>query len=264
MSHSLAELLRGLSMPASRATFAAPLADHEAPQGVRLAEGPAPLCVVGIPSTVALCGPHQYIEFAKPLRGARDVYALQVPGFVTGEQLPANAAVAVEVQAEAALRCAAGAPMVLTGYSSGGTFAYAIAAHLEARGSEVAAVALIDAYTFATTRRDSLQTRALLTKMFDDRELRRFLTATRLSAMAWYTRLFGALELAPVAAPTLQVQPCEPMPGMGEDEQWRSAWPHPHETIEVPGDHWTMMMDDAASTAAAVERWIADRLEGAG
>lgn len=262
VNDQLREHLRRLTLPTRRPTFASPLAPDEAPQAVRLSEGAARTALIGIPSTVALCGPHQYLEFAKHFRDRRSLYALQVPGFVAGERLPASVRAAVEVEAEAVKRCMNGAPAVLAGYSSGGTFAYGIAAHLEALGTPVAAVVLIDAYPFRTVSSDASRTQALLRKMFDDRELRRYLNATRLTAMAWYTKLFMDWELGAIVAPTLMVQPTEPMPGMADDGEWSAVWPHPHEIVRVPGDHWTMMLEDAASTATAVEQWIADRVCG--
>ncbi|HWX45364.1 MAG TPA: alpha/beta fold hydrolase [Solirubrobacteraceae bacterium] len=260
VNDQLREHLRRLTLPARRPTFESPLPPGESPQSVRLSEGPARTGVVGIPSTVALCGPHQYLEFAKHFRDRRTFFALQVPGFVAGERLPASVQVAVDVEAESVQRCMNGAPVVLAGYSSGGTFAYGIAARLEALGTPVAAVVLIDAYPFRTVNSEAGRTQALLRKMFEDRELRRYLNATRLTAMAWYAQLFMDWELGAIAAPTLMVQPTEPMPGMADDGEWSSVWPHPHDTVRVPGDHWTMMLEDAASTATAVERWIADRV----
>jgi len=226
-------------------------------RSVRLAEGPARLGIVGIPSTVALCGPHQYLEFAKNFRDVRNLVALSVPGFVAGELLPANVRVAVEVEAAAVQGCMDGAPVVLIGYSSGGVFAYGVAHHLERMGAPVAAVVLIDAYSF----QDGRDADVLLRRMFEDKELRRYLNNTRMTAMSWYTSLFTDWELAEVLAPTLLVQPKELMPGMQRDGDWKSTWPYPHDIVEVPGDHWTMMMEDAGSTAEAIERWISDLTE---
>lgn len=240
----------------TRPTFDSLLAANEAPRSVRLSEGPARTGIIGIPSTVALCGPHQYLDFAKSFRNIRDLSALSVPGFVGRERLPANVDIAVEVMAEAAQRCMGGAPAVLVGYSSGGTFAYGIASHLESMSVPVAAVVLIDAYSFQTVKSHTRQTDALLRRMFEDRELRVYLNQTRLTAMAWYARLFIDWEFTRINAPTLLVQPADPMPGMPSDSEWKAVWPYPHDTVEVPGDHWTMMMEDSASTARAVEQWI--------
>jgi len=124
-------------------------------------------------------------------------------------------------------------------------------------GAPVAAVVLIDAYSF----QDGRDADVLLRRMFEDKELRRYLNNTRMTAMSWYTSLFTDWELAEVLAPTLLVQPKELMPGMQRDGDWKSTWPYPHDIVEVPGDHWTMMMEDAGSTAEAIERWISDLTE---
>jgi thioesterase domain-containing protein len=240
----------------ARPTFDAPLAVDEVPQSVKLSEGPARTGIVGIPSTVAPSGPHQYLEFAKSFRDIRNLFALSVPGFVGQERLPASVQVAVEVQAEAAQRCMDGAPAVIVGYSSGGTFAYGIASHLEGMGVPIAGVVLIDAYSFDSISSNDGHKDALLRRVFEDRELRVYLNETRLTAMAWYSSLFMEWELTEIAAPTLLVQPEEPMPTMSGDSEWRSVWRYSHDTVEVPGDHWTMMMENAASTAVAVEEWI--------
>jgi thioesterase domain-containing protein len=243
-----------------RPTFDSPLPTTQAPQAVRLAAGPADIAIVGIPSTVALCGPHQYMDFAKSFRDVRDLFALGVPGFAGREPLPANLDVALEAQAEAVRRCSGDAPVVLAGYSAGGTFAYGVAGRLEELGAPVAGVTLIDAYSFQTLRSHTSHTDALLRRMFEEPELRVYLNATRLTAMAWYARLFMDWELREISAPTLLLRPAQPMPGMSLDGDWRSEWEHPHDAVEVPGDHWTMMTAQAASTASAVERWMTDVL----
>jgi len=251
----LLEYLQTLQLPASRETFDLSLPAEELPQAVRLASGPGGPAIVAIPSTVALCGPHQYLDFAKPFRGIRDLFALPVPGFVKGERLPASVDAAVTLAAGEVQRCVNDG-VVLVGYSSGGTLAYAIARHLQESSVSVAAVALIDAYPFAAVNADTARTQALLRKMFEDSELRRFLNATRLSAMAWYTKLFVDWELSEVAAPTLLVQPEQPMPGMPTTAEWRSSWPYPHDLARVSGDHWTMMTEHAEATAWAIENWL--------
>jgi thioesterase domain-containing protein len=252
----LRELLERVVRPGkARPTFES-LAADEVPQSVKLSEGQASTGIIGIPSTAALCGPHQYLDFAKSFRGVRELSALSVPGFVGQELLPASLHVAVEVQAEAVRRCMDGAPAVIAGYSSGGTFAYGIAGHLESMGVPVAAVVLIDAYSFETISSQPQHKDALLRRMFEDRGMRMYLNETRLTAMAWYSSLFMDWELTEIAAPTLLVKPEEPMSTMSRDSEWRSVWRYAHDTVEVPGDHWTMMMEHAASTAVAVEEWI--------
>ena len=242
----------------SRETFDFPLTAEDTPRSEHLAKGPALPGIVGIPTTAALSGTHQYLGFAKVFRNRRDVFALTVPGFVAGDRLPASIEAAIEVEVNAIRSCVNDAPVVLVGISSGGTFAYGIASHLEGQGLPVAAVVLIDAYPFRTAIAHDDLAYGMLRRMFEEKELRRYLTDTRLTAMAWYAKLFMDWELAEVVAPTLLVRPEEPMPGMSTDKEWRSEWTHPHDMIEVPGNHWTMTMEDAASTAEAVEAWLVD------
>lgn len=256
--HGVVEFLDRIRLPARRPTFASE--DRESARSVRLASGPARPPLVGVPSTVALCGPHQYLEFAKHFRERRDVHALHVPGFVAGERLPLDVRAAVAAEAQAIRDCCSEQPPVLAGYSSGGTLAYGIAGELQALGAAVAAVVLIDAYPFGAVRSNDDRTQALLRRMFDDNQLRMYLNATRLSAMAWYTRLFEDWELPPVAVPTLLVQPTDPMPGMAADGEWESVWPHPHSSVRVAGDHWTMMIEHAQATAEAVDGWLSAEL----
>lgn len=253
------ELMKQARLKAgSRQTFDLPLSAEDTPRFEHLAKGPALPGIVGIPTTAALSGTHQYLGFSRVFRNKRDVFALTVPGFVGGDRLPASVEAAVEVEMNAIRICTNDAPVVLAGISSGGTFAYGIAGHLENLGIPVAAVVLLDAYPFRTAVSHDDLTYGMLRRMFEERELRRYMTDTRLTAMAWYAKLFTDWELREIVAPTLLVRPREPMPGMSIDKEWRSEWTYPHDIIEVPGNHWTMTMEDAASTAQAVEAWVID------
>jgi thioesterase domain-containing protein len=188
----------------------------------------------------------------------RDLYAVTIPGFLAGERLPANIDVAVEAEASAVRKYLENGPIVLVGMSAGGMLAYGVARHLEdTEGPIVAGVALLDSYPFGNDSDDALAY-SILRRMFQERDLRRYLTETRLTAMAWYIKLLMDWEVPAVAAPTLMVRPTEPMPGMSTEGEWRTQWPHPHDSVEVPGDHWTMMMEGAMATAEVVERWISD------
>lgn len=245
----------------SRETFDIPLSADDAPRSERLSTGAERPCVVAIPSIAALSGTHQYLGFAKYLRGMRDLFALTIPGFVAGERLPASIDAAVEAEAEVVRKCVNNDAVVLVGMSAGGTLAYGVARHLEAKGGPVVAgVVLLDAYPLTRGITDENETLgySLLRRMFEEKDVRRYLTDTRLTAMAWYIKLFTDWELSEATAPTLMVRPTKPMLGMPTERDWRATWPYPHDSVEVPGDHWTMMMEGATSTAEAVERWISD------
>jgi len=239
-----------------RATFDFPLAGDTSPRSDRLSTGPNLPGLIGIPGTAALSSTYQYLEFAKTFRANRDLFAISVPGFVAGEPLPATLDVAVAAQATAVRACMNEQPAVLIGISSGGTLAYGVASHLETIGLPVAAVVLLDTYPFRSAAYDDDHMYAVYGRMFEEKALRRYLTDTRVSAMAWYAKLFLDWDPPAINAPTLLVQPADPMPDMDADGRWRSDWSRPHETLEVNGDHWTMMIEHSGSTAAAVEEWI--------
>jgi hypothetical protein len=39
------------------------------------------------------------------------------------------------------------------------------------------------------------------------------------------------------------------------DRDWRPRWLLPHDTVEIPGDHDTVLTEHAAATAAAIRAW---------
>jgi acyl transferase domain-containing protein/acyl carrier protein len=240
-----------------RPAFTEPLVADGAPKPVRLAEGAAHPRLVCFPSVVAMSGPHEYAGFAESFRGTRDVLALPLPGFAKRDLLPATMRVAMETQAEAVRRCAAGAPIVLVGHSSGGLFAHGVASHLEGIGEAPAAVILIDAFSF----QDQVDPIKILDQTLGTQEIPIAVNDVRLTAMGAYLRLLASWEPPEIKTPTLLVRPTEPMPGMASEREWRSVWHLPHTTVDVPGDHLTMMGEHAESTAQAVEIWLSTALD---
>src|SRR5262249_27254658 len=117
---------------------------------VRLARGPggrpAAPRLVCFASCMALAGVHQYARFASAFRDVRDVSALAVPRFASGESLAASVDGLVRAQAEQVLEASGGRPFVLLGSSAGGWLAHAAARHLESAGTGPAAVVLLDTY----------------------------------------------------------------------------------------------------------------------
>ncbi|MEW9532106.1 SDR family NAD(P)-dependent oxidoreductase [Microbispora sp. NPDC049125] len=211
---------------------------------VTLARGGARPAIIAIPSLTAISGPHQYARFAAAFRGGRQVTALPLPGFGDGRPLPATAAAVVDMLAAAA---GDGGPAVLLGHSSGGVLAHAVAARLEAENRPVAGVVLLDTYEpgalggLLPTLMAGLLERADVGAPLDDE---------RLTAMGAYLRLFADWTPEPISAPTLLVGAAEPMEGR------KAGWRMPHAGAEVPGNHFTLMEDNAEKTAAAVEEWL--------
>ncbi|MFJ5122914.1 type I polyketide synthase [Kitasatospora sp. NPDC088548] len=250
------DLLRAVA--ALRPQFSSSADLDKPPTPIRLGRGEAPTQVFCLPSCLALAGLHQYARFASSFRGLRDVSALPLPGFVRDESLPATMDAVVQAQAAAIAEAADGAPFVLLGTSAGGWFAQAAAGRLEDLGIRPAGVVLVDTYVpksnfvnqFGLALMDGMTEREGTFVAMDD---------DRLTAMGWYLDICKEWEPRPVDAPTLLVRAEEPLAGgntQAAPEKWRSYWDLPHDVVDVRGNHFSVMEDHVASTAAAVEAWI--------
>ncbi|MEU8473431.1 alpha/beta fold hydrolase, partial [Streptomyces sp. NPDC029006] len=221
---------------------------------VRLAGGDASPRLVCLPSPMALGGAHQYARFARHFQGRREVLVPAMPGFGPGEALPLSVDAVLEVVVEGIRRaCPDERPYVLVGYSSGGQFAHAAAELMEKAGQPASGVVLLDTYLPGDDGKDGLWR-----QMFDgmlDREssLGGFGTA-RLAAMSRYSDLIQHCLPGALTAPVLFVRPTESF-ATGTDD-WRAVWPAEHRPAEVPGTHFTLLEDFAATTAEAVESWL--------
>jgi acyl transferase domain-containing protein/thioesterase domain-containing protein/acyl carrier protein len=228
---------------------------RKAPALVRLSRGETRPAVVCFSSILSIGGPHQYARFAAPFRGEQDVWALGNPGFVAGEQLPANPEAVIEAQAEAVLRQTDGAPFALLGHSSGGVLAHEVAARLESTGVFPEAVVLLDIYSHDRDAAVGLQPG--LSAGVDERSASHVpVDDTRLLAMGAYFRLFGEWRPTEVKTPTLLVRAGERLFDWSREGDWRSYWELPHTAVDVPGNHFTMMEEHAGTTARAVRDWL--------
>ncbi|MGW7533252.1 type I polyketide synthase [Amycolatopsis sp. NPDC054798] len=243
---------------ALRPVFRAGTPEAEEPRLVRLSKEDSAASVVCFTSPMAEQSPYQYTRFAGALRQLRDVSVLLSPGFVAEELLPATLDDVVEVQADAVLRAAAGAPVVLVGHSSGGWFAHAVASRLESIGATPAAVVLVDTIL---PRHEVVRS---IRSVWADNQLEREQQAgqydhVQLTSMAAYTDLFLEWRPEKISAPTLFVRALTPpVPGEteAETEALRTSWELEHTAVDAPGDHWSMMDEFAGSTARAVEEWL--------
>jgi acyl transferase domain-containing protein/thioesterase domain-containing protein len=224
---------------------------------IQLCDGALAPELICLPSLIATAGPHQYARFASALRGDRGVSALPLPGFLEGEPVPASAAVAMRVLAEAIEQHVAGAPFVLVGHSTGGILAHAVAGHLEDAGAPAAGVILIDTYPFQSETLFEIQ-QSVIDGMVERDRVSVTLSDTRLTAMGAYLRLFGDWKPSEIAAPTLLIRATEPMPGISREREWRSSWSLDHAVADAPGEHFTMMEEHAAATAQVAQEWLAD------
>jgi acyl transferase domain-containing protein/thioesterase domain-containing protein/acyl carrier protein len=231
------------------------------PNPVKLAAGPGRPSLVCLSSYVALGGVHQYARLASAFRDVRDMWALPMPGFVRGEQVPASRAALIAVQAEVALRCAGDGPFVLLGSSSGGVVAHAVASHLTERGRPPEAVVLLDTYMPNADSKIEQFRDELIGGMFDREQMFAPMDVARLTAMSTYFELLGNWEPIELTAPTLMVRSSAPPvldgpDGPLRDEDWQTHWDSAHTTVDVQGNHFTMMEAHAATTAAAVSAWL--------
>ncbi|MDT3397646.1 beta-ketoacyl synthase N-terminal-like domain-containing protein [Streptomyces sp. B1866] len=235
-----------------------------APRTVWLCDGPEEPVVLSFPSFVWQQNFYQYARLAAGFRGSRAMAMTGLPGFQTGEPLPASVTALAEALAEAVLRAADGRRFVLLGHSGGGTVASVVTAALEGRGAGPAALVLLDTPTWGG--RHGLGTAAWGAAVQDALLGRRDVIeqAADGAGEAWITaraRYAGFDYTVPkILAPTLLVRADEPLgaaAGQPGDDGWRVSWELPHTLVDVPGDHFSMLeADNAAKTAQAVENWL--------
>jgi acyl transferase domain-containing protein/acyl carrier protein len=236
--------------------------DFVSPRPVRLAAGPARPALVCLPPIVAPSGPHNYAHVAAHFDGDRDVYAFGNPGFGDGEPLPASRDVVVELHASAIREHMGDAPFALMGYSSGGWVIHSVAARLESLGVFPAALIFLDSLPLREKSWERvyrpLQSLAVREESFG------LTTDDQLTAMACYFDHFKEWKPAPIRTPIVLVRSTEPIPewrehDLVEEDFWKAAWDLPLEILDVPGDHFTLMNQNAGTTAAVLRQWLGRR-----
>ncbi|MCP2268761.1 Acyl transferase domain-containing protein [Actinokineospora diospyrosa] len=244
---------------------------------ITLATGDNPgllLCCSGL---TAGGGPHEFARLAAALRGKRDVSALPVLGYGRDELLPATQEVALDWLAEGVPH---DKPVFLLGHSGGATLAHSLATRLAQQGRPPAGLVLVDIYPLDHPMMNEWSTE-LSEGVFERREQYVPMDDARLTAMAWYGRLFWQVPDPDLSIPTLLVRATEPLGEVTGD--WRSSWPTVSTApavstpsavsavstvadvstvaavsmVDVTGNHFTMMSEHAGSTADAVHHWIA-------
>jgi acyl transferase domain-containing protein/acyl carrier protein len=219
--------------------------------------GPRLICV---PSFVAGSGPHQFARIARALRGRRKLTALPLPGAARGELLPATWEAAVEALTEAAVDAAGGEPFVLLGYSGGAPLARGVVERLEGTGTSPAGLAMVDAYlpeaeaiaeVFSWVVGQLLEMDHGAISIDDD----------HLIAMGAYMRLIAEWKPGAIAAPGLMLRASDGRGVRVGSDAELPAWQRPETTVEVNGNHFSLIADDAAATADALEAWLVERFD---
>ncbi|WP_396454666.1 SDR family NAD(P)-dependent oxidoreductase [Actinomadura sp.] len=261
----LAEAAEMISAAARlRPRFAAPAELERRPEPVWFASGADGPVVVCVPAFSAISGVHEYARFGMALRGARNVVTLAHPGFVPGEPVPESVEALAALHAEAVLELSGDAPVVIVGRSAGGWVAHAIAEIIDGTPGKLAGEVLIDT---PPDNGDLNSYEAMAAGMMERDGLFVSVDDHGLTCMGAYSRLFADWKARPISAPTLMVEAADVYSG---GTGALSSWALPHETVEVPGDHFTMLEEHSDTTAAAVETWVSalgsrvptDALEG--
>ncbi|MFJ8470843.1 type I polyketide synthase [Kitasatospora sp. NPDC094011] len=238
-------------------------AGHAVPP-VALAEGGAPLALVCFPALTALSGPHEYARFGQALDGRRTAHAVPAPGYRPGSALPDSVDAFVRLQADAVQELYGEREFAVLGRSLGGCVAHAVTAELERRGVRPAGLVLVDAYPMDTATLPGMEwwMPAMVDGMLERLGAQDLtLTDTGLTAMGAYLRTFGPWQPEPIATRTLLLRAEQPLPGTGNrpgGPDWRAFWRLPHESADIPGDHFSVLEDHSAGTADAVHRWLAE------
>nr|WP_190815996.1 type I polyketide synthase [Saccharopolyspora pogona] len=241
-----------------RPVFGSPGELESLPKPVQLSRGPKEPALVCMPALIGMPPAQQYARIAAGFRDVRDVSVVPMPGFVAGEPLPSAIEVAVRTQAEAVLQEFAGDSFVLVGHSSGGWLAHEVAGVLERRGVLPAGVVLLDTYIpgeitprfSAAMAHRTYEKLATFTDMQD----------IAITAMGGYFRMFTEWTPTPIGTPTLFVRTedcvADPEGRPWTDDSWRPGWTLADATVQVPGDHFSMMDEHSGSTAQAVASWL--------
>ncbi|GAA2975966.1 hypothetical protein GCM10010519_08870 [Streptomyces lactacystinicus] len=234
------------------------------PRLLRLNERADAPVLVCFGSIVALGGAHQYARFAARFRDRYAVAALDAPGFVPEEELPADMSALLDFQATTLLRELPGRTLVLAGSSSGGTLAHGVAAALEQRGEGPAAVVLLDTY-LSDNQGITQFNDVLLGGMFAREDRAAPMDGARLTAMGGYFRLLDDWKPPAVRAPLLLVRASIPLGRpSAEAGDWRSTWAGADTVVDVPGDHFSIMEQHVATTGDAVADWLDSTLRTPG
>jgi acyl transferase domain-containing protein/thioesterase domain-containing protein len=226
---------------------------------IRLADGSAHPSLVLIPSVGPMSGPHEYVKLAREFSGQRPVFTLPLLGFAPGDSLPESTAVLIEDLVEAIGQANVGENFVIGGHSSGGWLAHAVADYLECAGIPPSAVLLLDSYPPDSPLLSQMLAPMLTAMQAGDAgEMR--IDDARLLAMGGYRRILTDWAPAEIETPTVVVRASEPSWDVTLDEEsaWRASWNLSHTYVDVPGNHFTMMTEHAASTARGVEEVLQD------
>jgi len=207
-----------------------------------------------------------YRTLARFFGGERDVLEIQHPGVVHGDAVPRDWETLVDLHAATVEEHVGDRPYVLLGYSMGGYPAHSVAARLASAGRPPSGLVIVDTYHVTPDREDEPWLLAMPARVPLEMGERFDLAVDDMSmaALGAYTRMTRGWRPGATGVPTLLVRATERVPEMrthgGREAHhggtWRTSWREPYDTVDVPGDHWSMTETHARTTAEAIRAWL--------
>jgi len=77
----------------------------------------------------------------------------------------------------------------------------------------------------------------------------------RLTASGWYGGLFADHRPEAIRAREVLLRATEPL-APTDAPDWRATWPTRHESIDIDGDHFTVLETQCKQTTEVIESWI--------
>lgn len=262
----------------TRERMSSPVRNNVSKNVALLADGISDVVVICIPTLTVLSDQREYRDIANAMTGRHSVYSLTLPGFDSSDALPQNADMIVETVSNAIIDVVGGScRFVLSGYSSGGVFAYALCSHLSVKHQRnPLGVALIDTYLPSQIANPSMNEgfspndtgKGLSREVIRVARMLNRLTATRLTAAATYAAIFQAWEPGRSMAPVLNIVAKDriaTVENLREERinRWRTAAAEAaYSVAEVPGDHFGMMSTSSEAIATEIHDWISGLVRG--
>ncbi|MGW5677017.1 type I polyketide synthase [Streptomyces sp. NPDC003860] len=221
---------------------------------------PPLVCFPGFSPTL---GRPWYAALARHFEDDRDVLEVRHPGIASGDAAPRDWSTLVDLHAATLRERLDGRRPVLVGWSMGGCPAHAVAARLAATGTPPAGLVLLDSYHVTPEREDEPWLLALPARMAlaMGTEFDTAVDDAALTSFGSYTQMLRGWRPEPLKVPVLLVRAADRPSDADTGRTGRAPWPGAYDTAEVPGDHWTIVEDHAATTARTVRNWADGLLE---
>ncbi|MFF7172628.1 SDR family NAD(P)-dependent oxidoreductase [Streptomyces pseudovenezuelae] len=199
---------------------------------------------------------------AERFAGERDVHLLEHPGLGSRRAVPDSMETLALAHADTVRELARGGPVVLVGYCAGGVIAHEVARRLASAGEPPAGVVLVDSHAGLLQRGDARALALMAAGAALPEDVVAEFDDSLLIAGGGYARVLEGWHPEPAPGPPpvptllLRGRPTAEMRRSDPDGDWLPHWPLPHDIADVPGDHYSVVHQDADSTAAAIRAWL--------